>query len=65
MILALRKRCFQQGPEKLTQKELSHLVRDRASLHWLHEQAWCALPDSYWGKALQRHFQHRAEGTIT
>jgi hypothetical protein len=40
-------------------------VRDRASLHWLHEQAWCALPDSYWGKALQRHFQHRAEGTIT
>ncbi|MEX2493115.1 MAG: glucans biosynthesis glucosyltransferase MdoH [Nitrospirales bacterium] len=65
MILALRKRCFHQGPERLTQQELTHLVRDRASLHWLHEQAWCASPDSYWGKALQRYFQHRTEGTIT
>jgi len=59
MILALRERCFQQGPHALTQKELSHLVRDRASLQWLHEQAWQAAPDSYWGKALERHFQYR------
>ncbi|MCA9500510.1 MAG: glucans biosynthesis glucosyltransferase MdoH [Nitrospira sp.] len=58
MILALRKRCFQNGPHTLTQKELCHLVRDRASLQWLHEQAWQAQPDSYWGKALQYHFQH-------
>jgi membrane glycosyltransferase len=58
MILALRKRCFQYGPHSLTQKELCHLVRDRASLQWLHEQAWQAPPDSYWGKALQHHFQH-------
>ena len=58
MILALRKRCFQHGPHSLTQKELCHLVRDRASLQWLHEQAWQAPPDSYWGKALQHHFQH-------
>ncbi len=58
MILALRKRCFEHGPHALTQKELCHLVRDRASLQWLHEQAWQAPPDSYWGKALQHHFQH-------
>jgi membrane glycosyltransferase len=58
MILALRKRCYQKGPDALTQKELCHLVRDRASLQWLHEQAWQAQPDSYWGKALQHHFQH-------
>ena len=54
MILTLRKRCFHQGPEALTPKELSYLARDRASLQWLHDQAWCASPDSYWGKALQR-----------
>ncbi|HNP29855.1 MAG TPA: glucans biosynthesis glucosyltransferase MdoH [Nitrospirales bacterium] len=58
MILALRQRCFQYGPHTLTQKELCHLVRDRASLQWLHEQAWQAPPDSYWGKALHHHFQH-------
>ena len=61
MILALRKRCFHQGPETLTQKELSYLARDRASLQWLHEHAWRASPDSYWGKALQRRFQHSAQ----
>jgi hypothetical protein len=61
MILALRRRCFHQGPEVLTQKELSYLARDRASLKWLHDQAWRASPDSYWGKALQRHFQHSAQ----
>ena len=64
MILALRERCFQHGPHTLTQKELSHLVRDRASLQWLHEQAWRASPDSYWGKALLNHFQYRKEGYI-
>ena len=64
MILALRNRCFQNGPYALTPKELGHLVRDRASLQWLHEQAWQALPDSYWGKALQRHFHHRTELAI-
>ncbi len=58
MILALRKQCFRQGPEAFDQKELSCLLRDRASLQWLHEQAWRASPDSYWGKALQRYFQH-------
>ncbi len=58
MILELRKQCFHRGPEALDQKELSYLARDRASLQWLHEQAWRASPDSYWGKALQRHFQH-------
>ncbi|MCA9478974.1 MAG: hypothetical protein KC545_01280, partial [Nitrospira sp.] len=60
----LRNRCFQNGPYALTPKELGHLVRDRASLQWLHEQAWQALPDSYWGKALQRHFHHRTELAI-
>ncbi len=61
MILALRERCFHRGPEMLTQKELSHLMRDRASLQWLHDQAWCASPDSYWGKVHQRRFQYSAE----
>jgi membrane glycosyltransferase len=58
-ILTLRKRCHLYGPETLTEKELAHLVRDRASLQWLHEQAWRASPDSYWGKALQQYFQLR------
>ena len=57
MILGLRQQCFHQGPEALDQQELSYLVRDRASLQWLHEQAWRASPDSCWGKALQRHCQ--------
>jgi hypothetical protein len=35
------------------------LVRDRASLEWLHKQAWRASPESYWGKALQRKLQRR------
>jgi membrane glycosyltransferase len=59
MVLALRERCYLQGPETLTQKELMYLVRDRASLQWLHEQAWSASPDSYWGRALQRHVQQK------
>ena len=58
-ILALRERCYHHGPETLSQKELTHLVRDRTSLQWLHEQAWRASPESYWGKALERRFQHR------
>lgn len=61
MILALRRRCFHLGPEALTQKELSYLARDRASLQWLHDQAWRASPESYWGRALQRRFQHSAQ----
>ena len=61
MILVLRKRCFHRGPEALTQKQLGYLARDRASLQWLHEQAWRASPDQYWGKALQRRFQHSGQ----
>lgn len=61
MILALRERCFHRGPETLTQKELSRLMRDRASLQWLHDQAWRASPDSYWGKVHQRRFQYSAQ----
>ena len=61
MILTLRRRCFHQGPETLTSKELSYLARDRASLQWLHEQAWRASPDQYWGKALQHRFQHSGQ----
>ena len=63
MILALRERCFQHGPETLTPKELAYLVRDRASLQWLHMQAWRASPHSYWGRALQHRFQHRNDLT--
>jgi membrane glycosyltransferase len=59
-ILALRERCFYHGPETLTQKELSFLVRDRASLQWLHAQAWRSSTKSYWGRALQHRFQHRS-----
>ncbi len=60
-ILELRRRCFHQGPEMLTPMEVSFLARDRASLQWLHEQAWCAPPDSYWGEALQRWVEFSAQ----
>ena len=61
MILTLRERCFHQGPKALTQKELSHLMRDRASLQWLHNQAWRASHDSYWGQVHQHRFQYSAQ----
>ncbi len=64
MILALRERCFHQGPETLTQKELSHLMRDRSSLQWLHDEAWRASPDSYWGKVHECRFQYSAQSGL-
>lgn len=64
-ILALRERCFQYGPETLTPKELTYLVRDRASLEWLHAQAWRSSTKSYWGRALQHRFQHRNDVTAS
>ncbi|CBL44861.1 Membrane glycosyltransferase [gamma proteobacterium HdN1] len=50
----LRVRCLEEGPSGLTSKELSMLALDRDSLQWLHEMAWRAQPESFWGDAAMR-----------
>lgn len=50
----LRAKCLQEGPSKLTNKELSMLALDQESLRWLHQAAWRAHPDTFWGSAVTR-----------
>ncbi|WP_427901659.1 glucans biosynthesis glucosyltransferase MdoH [Marinobacter caseinilyticus] len=44
--------CLREGPAALTRNELSHLCQDKASLAWLHKEAWRSEPDSFWGRRL-------------
>ena len=48
----LVERCGAQGPDSLTRSELSQLFRDRQSLAELHQLAWRAPPDSFWGRRI-------------
>lgn len=48
----LARLCMREGPGALTNSELSHLCRDKESLEWLHQSAWRASPDSFWGRRL-------------
>lgn len=45
-------RCMLNGPSALTPKQLSLLAHDRESLQWLHQAAWRAPTDSFWGREL-------------
>lgn len=45
-------RCMLNGPTALTPKQLSLLAQDRESLQWLHQAAWRAPADSFWGREL-------------
>lgn len=47
-------RCLEQGPEALSRSEMSQVARDRESLQTLHEGAWRASPDSFWGRSIAR-----------
>lgn len=47
-------RCLEEGPDVLSPLEMSQIVRDRQSLKALHEGAWRAPPDSFWGRAISR-----------
>lgn len=47
-------RCLADGPAALSRRELSDLARDRQSLAELHEGAWRAPNDSYWGQCIRR-----------
>ncbi len=50
----LRLRCLQEGPAVLTNKERSMLALDQESLRWLHQAAWRAHPDTFWGSEVTR-----------
>jgi membrane glycosyltransferase len=49
---ALRTRCLEKGPDSLSEKEISLLVKDKESLAWLHSEAWRANDDSVWGRLI-------------
>ncbi|TAJ95096.1 MAG: glucans biosynthesis glucosyltransferase MdoH [Gammaproteobacteria bacterium] len=49
---ALRTRCLENGPDSLSEKEISLLVKDKESLAWLHSEAWRANDDSVWGRLI-------------
>lgn len=51
-LAVLRRRCLKDGPESLSGKEISMLAKDKESLRWLHEEAWRASHDSYWGRVI-------------
>ncbi|NMT63824.1 glucans biosynthesis glucosyltransferase MdoH [Marinobacter orientalis] len=44
--------CGSEGPASLSRSELSQLFRDRQSLAELHQLAWRAPPDSFWGQRI-------------
>lgn len=46
-------RCIVNGPAALSAKQLSLLAHDRESLQWLHQAAWRAPVDSFWGRELR------------
>ena len=48
----LRRRCLKEGPESLSGKEISMLAKDKESLRWLHQEAWRAPHESYWGRVI-------------
>lgn len=48
----LRRRCLQEGPDRLNHKEISMLAKDRESLQWLHREAWRAPPGSFWAERI-------------
>lgn len=51
-------RCLEQGPEVLSRLQMSQIARDRQSLKALHEGAWRAPPDSFWGRSIARLSAH-------
>lgn len=48
----LVERCGTDGPDSLSRSELSQLFRDRQSLADLHQLAWQAPTDSFWGRRI-------------
>jgi membrane glycosyltransferase len=51
----LTQRCLTQGPDGFSRGQLSLLADDARALACLHEQAWCARPDSYWGREVAKY----------
>lgn len=47
-------RCLNQGVESLTPKQMTLLASHKESLALLHQSAWQANADSYWGRELSR-----------
>ncbi|WP_341582100.1 glucans biosynthesis glucosyltransferase MdoH [Marinobacter metalliresistant] len=52
LLAPLVARCGSDGPASLSRSELSQLFRDRQSLAELHQLAWQAPPDSFWGRRI-------------
>lgn len=48
----LVERCGTDGPDSLSRSELSQLFRDRQSVADLHQLAWQAPTDSFWGRRI-------------
>lgn len=55
-------RCLSEGPTALSRRELCLLGDDAGALAMLHERAWRAAPDSWWGQSLTRY--RRAWSTL-
>lgn len=51
-IARLVERCERDGPEVLTQREVTQLALDRGALETLHRRAWRAPAETYWGRAV-------------
>lgn len=47
------RRCLSEGPDALSSLDLSQLMQDRRALAQLHQQAWRASPESYWGQCIK------------
>ncbi|MCR8915785.1 glucans biosynthesis glucosyltransferase MdoH [Marinobacter panjinensis] len=52
LLVPLVEHCGTAGPDSLSRSELSQLFRDRQSLAELHERAWQAPIDSFWGRRI-------------
>lgn len=52
LLAPLVARCGSEGPDTLSRSELSQLFRDRQSLAELHQLAWQAPLDSFWGRRI-------------
>lgn len=50
----LTQHCLEQGPDRISRRELSLLADDATALARLHEQAWRSRPDSYWGREVAK-----------
>lgn len=57
-------RCLVDGPDALNRGERIDLARDRQSLAALHEGAWRAPDNSYWGQCLRRKSLQGSVGTL-